>query len=79
MIRFALTAAAALLLAACSTPVNVQSSAPVPSGGLLPAGSGGAMCVVESQTCDRQRTCCDSMVCTPNGRLGMLCRRPYPG
>jgi len=79
MSRIAFTAAAALLLAACGTPVTFQSSAPVPPGGLLPAGSGGAMCVVESQTCDAQRTCCDGMVCVPNGRLGMLCRRPYPG
>jgi hypothetical protein len=37
------------------------------------------MCVTESQTCDTSRTCCDSMVCVPNGRLGMLCRRPFPG
>jgi hypothetical protein len=71
--------AALVLLGACSTPITFQADAPVPPGGLLPAGPGGAICVAESQSCDRTRTCCDSMACVPNGRLGMLCRRPYPG
>jgi hypothetical protein len=79
MSRLALTAAALVLLGACSTPITFQANAPVPQGGLLPAGPGGAMCVDESQSCDRTRVCCDSMVCVPNGRLGMLCRRPQPG
>jgi hypothetical protein len=79
MSKFAITAALFLLLGGCSTPITFQADAPAPPGGLLPAGPGGAMCVTEAQTCDTSRTCCDSMVCVPNGRLGMLCRRPYPG
>ncbi|MFM1990063.1 MAG: hypothetical protein RJA99_3020 [Pseudomonadota bacterium] len=72
--RFVFAAFAALLAAGCAAPASP------PGGSLLPPRDGvGAACAVESAPCGTATRCCDGMVCVPNGRLGALCRRPYPG
>ena len=64
------------LLAGCTT------SAPGPGATALPGTSdrlgSRQLCVAENQPCDAARPCCSGMACSPNGRLGMLCRTPYP-
>jgi hypothetical protein len=76
--RLALCVLPALFAAGCAMPASTSTPASSGSGGLLGGqGRTGAMCVGDSQPC-ADAPCCDGMTCTPNGRLGMLCRRPMP-
>lgn len=72
--RFVFAAVSTLLVAGCAAP-------PSPSGGALlpPRDGAGAACLAESAACGTADRCCAGMACMPNGRLGSLCRRPYPG
>lgn len=71
-VRLAFAALAALLIAGCTV-------APPPEGGLVPgAGGVGPMCMADSGPCSNTSQCCGGLACTPSGRLGSLCRRPYP-
>jgi len=75
--RRVLAVIAALIAAGCAMPAS--ESAPA-AGGLLAAQAitaPGAVCVGEAQSCAAS-PCCSGMTCTPNGSLGMLCRRPTP-
>jgi hypothetical protein len=71
------------LLAGCAAPAPAPAPASSAGTRALPGVSdrigSGQQCVAENQPCDAARPCCSGMSCTPNGRLGMLCRTPYPG
>ena len=79
MKRLVLAVLPVIFAAGCAMPASTSTPASGGSGSLLGGqGRSGAMCVGEAQPC-AENPCCDGMVCTPNGRLGMLCRRPMPG
>jgi hypothetical protein len=69
MTRLGTVAASLALLAACT------ATPPAPD----PASRAGAMCVRETQSCDRENRCCAESSCVHMGRYGSLCQRPAPG
>lgn len=75
--RLLLAVIPALIVAGCAAPASESATT---TGGLLAAlglGTSGAMCAGEAHSCAAS-PCCAGMTCTPNGSLGMLCRRPSP-
>lgn len=81
-------ALSAALLIGCASPPPPAAPAATPAGAAAPpaggltggaAGSRPQQCVGENEPCGRDLRCCQDFVCQPNGRLGLLCRRPFPG
>lgn len=67
------------LVAGCTTPAPGPTSGTAALPGVSDRLGSRQVCVTENQSCDTTRPCCTGMACMPNGRLGMLCRTPYPG
>lgn len=67
------------LLAGCATPPNPSPAAGAAKPGVSDRIGSPQFCSAENQPCGAANACCGGFVCLPNGRLGSLCRTPFPG